>query len=311
MSKLFLIGNGFDLSHKLKTNYDDFRNFLKKKYLASEDFYAITNLATLGINEIAYIDDNEIANVIFNLIDVSTKEKLWKDFECSLGYLNFDEIFDHLQTGPIDDNDEKYNPYHDAHNREDISSNFISVIPRIEDFFSEWISSIRIRKNVKNDNFEKLIDKEQDYFITFNYTKTLEKLYYVRNICHIHGTIGGKLIFGHGNKEDMTDKFMGVYNGAEDNLSYFYECLRKDTDLALSENETFLNNLKTINFCSIYSFGFSFSDIDLIYIEYLCKNINTRNIVWYLHRYDEKNHNLIKEKIIKCGYDGIFDIFEI
>ena len=32
MSKLFIIGNGFDLAHSIPTSYNDFRAFLISKY---------------------------------------------------------------------------------------------------------------------------------------------------------------------------------------------------------------------------------------------------------------------------------------
>lgn len=32
MKKMFLIGNGFDLAHRIPSSYDDFHNFLKEEY---------------------------------------------------------------------------------------------------------------------------------------------------------------------------------------------------------------------------------------------------------------------------------------
>lgn len=32
MKNLFIIGNGFDLAHNLKTSYEDFHKYLKNKY---------------------------------------------------------------------------------------------------------------------------------------------------------------------------------------------------------------------------------------------------------------------------------------
>lgn len=36
MSNLFVIGNGFDISHKLKTSYENFHTYLKKEYSNAE-----------------------------------------------------------------------------------------------------------------------------------------------------------------------------------------------------------------------------------------------------------------------------------
>lgn len=33
MSKLFVIGNGFDLAHELRTSYEDFKKYIVDEYL--------------------------------------------------------------------------------------------------------------------------------------------------------------------------------------------------------------------------------------------------------------------------------------
>ncbi|MBO4594898.1 MAG: hypothetical protein J5697_04280 [Clostridia bacterium] len=53
--------------------------------------------------------------------------------------------------------------------------------------------------------------EENDLFLTFNYTKTLEKIYSINesSVCHIHGTVNQDIYFGHGDCDNPyeSDKF--------------------------------------------------------------------------------------------------------
>lgn len=60
---------------------------------------------------------------------------------------------------------------------------------------------------------------------------------------------------------------------------------------------------------SIYSYGFSFGEVDLIYIEEIFKHLNSENIIWYLHYYDKTKNEKYKEKNKKCGFLGSFSEF--
>lgn len=49
--------------------------------------------------------------------------------------------------------------------------------------------------------------EQEDKFLTFNYTCTLEIVYEIedRNICHIHGQQYEDIYFGDGNRDDKTE----------------------------------------------------------------------------------------------------------
>ena len=51
-------------------------------------------------------------------------------------------------------------------------------------------------------------------FFTFNYTKTLQELYGISKITHIHNRVGQKLILGHGNEKATYEQ--GVHMSSED-----------------------------------------------------------------------------------------------
>lgn len=90
-------------------------------------------------------------------------------------------------------------------------------------------------------DFSKLIDKEKDLFLIFNYTKILEKLYNSKNVCPIHGVQVGKIYFGHGDKTDHTEYYERNHIGSCDTLRDLDEQLRTKTEDALSDNQSFFN----------------------------------------------------------------------
>lgn len=65
-------------------------------------------------------------------------------------------------------------------------------------------------------------------------------------------------------------------------------------------NAAFFDKLKSIT--DVYSYGFSFSDVDMIYIDRISKTVDVQNVVWHFNTYDwDKNHHYI-DKIKAYGY---------
>jgi len=67
VNKLYIIGNGFDLHHGLKTRYCDFVSYLKKK-------------------------NKELYCHLVHYINVESENKLWSDFEDNLAKLDAERI---------------------------------------------------------------------------------------------------------------------------------------------------------------------------------------------------------------------------
>lgn len=160
-------------------------------------------------------------------------------------------------------------------------------------------------------DFINLLNAENDKFLTFNYTKTLEAVYKVKNVCHIHGEQGGKLLFGHGNDEDYYEDNMSSHVGSEDALQEIQNGLMKNTKEAINENRSFFDGLSQ-NIDKVYSYGFSFSKVDEVYIREICKKLSTSNVTWYLNDFDcEEQRNEYIEIIKSCGFMGDFGTYHI
>ncbi len=307
MTNLFIIGNGFDLDHGMQTSYSDFREFLLTKYNISEDIIsnAICEIPypTLYPNgEEKYIDQ-EVVKTIIQILD-ATEGYFWNDIETSLGNLDyaiFLDLYAHTQN--------KYG--HQYFVNEDCAKYLAQSLYFIGDFFQEWVLSIKIKENLDL-NFENIIDKEKDFFLTFNYTKTLEKLYKPQNICHIHGT-AEKIIFGHGNINNDTDYIQRYWFGAETFLNRLKRGLFKDTNQAYLDNINFFKTIEQIakkEQVNIYSYGFSFSNVDRLYIQKICEIVKNPNSIFYLYDYDNKEQRAKFTNIIEdCGFKGLISSF--
>ncbi|PTU87345.1 hypothetical protein BUZ62_04635 [Staphylococcus pasteuri] len=314
MNKLFIIGNGFDISHQLPTTYADFRDFLISEYdLTTFNFEEITGISPEPIElpdgGIDY-DEKDIVKFLICLIDKTdySTENNWSKLEEDLAYLDFEELFpdreDHL------DKDGDINYWHVANINEDTSANLIKPTIHIKKLFADWVQSIEVSDAKSKQDFKELINKSS-LFLSFNYTETLEKVYQIKNedICYIHGNQYEEIQFGHGDKIGRYDEHSQRNIGTENNLSTIDKLLLKDTEDILQNHIDFFNSLNNIE--EVYSYGFSYGDVDDIYIETIIKNLNTEKVTWYFNDYDKENHKFYKDKIISFDFKGDFDIFHI
>ncbi|WP_458124723.1 bacteriophage abortive infection AbiH family protein [Paenibacillus sp. Z3-2] len=305
MRSLFIIGNGFDLAHGIKTSYEDFRLYLKENYPNASFDGVVPEGIMMPDGGISYDGFDTVGFLIEVISNAEPDRNKWSDLETSIGFLDLDEYLDDW----FDDEDD--NDYHKVYRNQDVASNLVGAILEITDYFSEWIDTIEIDEFTPKKSFIELINAENDLFLTFNYTQTLESLYNAMNVCHIHGEQGGKLLFGHGNDEDYTDKYIDQYIGSEDYLQEMQKQLRKDTAGAIIQNQEFFNGIREA-VDKIYSYGFSFSEVDQVYIEEICSKNKTDNVTWLLNDFDDETKREEYKKIIKsCGFMGNFSTYHI
>lgn len=166
--KLYIIGNGFDLHHGLKTGYLDYKSYLEKNNPAL--LKAFCEFPFFSHPE----DDYE----------------LWTDLESSLtfDYHSFrDEYFSDLVENkyPNLTSDSDYT-WDEIATETDVKTSFI------HDFtgpvFYDWLKQVSF-DSIKPDTSLNLSANSK--YITFNYTATLESLYHItpENILHIHGKL--------------------------------------------------------------------------------------------------------------------------
>lgn len=296
MGKLFIIGNGFDIAHNMKTTYKDFRNWFNDKLVKfSNEELTFEDLVSPDIRGKNWSDDDVERKLILELLDEACnnieedpRDYEWNNLECNLANVDFSQWLN------IDDDNIRSIENKTNRNKDNILHNIVGSLMSIDDlkndYLKKWIDSIEIPKC--KIAISDIIDKET-YFLTFNYTNTLEEIYGdeidKNKINHIHIN-GDKYIFGTKfQKKDVQEN--------QKNINEWYmKNYEKPVYEIIESNKLFFNNLSKCN--CIYSFGFSYSDIDMPYIEEIIKSIDLNTITWNFNHYDFQNNlERYKEKI--------------
>ena len=233
MSKLFILGNGFDLASGLHTKYKDFREwFMKNHELDYDELDRIVEEESFTELEIpeSFIDhhgeviyDKEVLGKFFYTVvsSANVDDIEWNQFEKNLSRLPFYEFKDgctYWNEEPFSVENEEENDEEDdeedeefkwAYMAEQTGNNLADAfVEAVNHYFTKWIREVD--RKAMPDTVQRIVCdyRAESRFLTFNYTGLLEKFYRIpaAQICHIHGNAGtgDKIIVGHGEK--MNDK---------------------------------------------------------------------------------------------------------
>ncbi len=215
MNITIMIGNGFDVSFGIESSYSSFYKW-----------YCHQKSDIPHIDEFRKSINNEINS------DIPPEKRMWADFEVGLGKYtrNFtpDNVNKYLECHSdaiksirkyLVDQDESFVV-------SDFSENsFLSFVKSLCNFYDEVsdIDKIPINRILNNNSLE----NRNIAFVTFNYTKTLEKIiskipdaafsswqrngktysYTLnRNVIHVHGTTDNSLILGVNDETQIENK---------------------------------------------------------------------------------------------------------
>lgn len=302
---LYIIGNGFDKHHRMPTAFTEFYDWMQDNHY----FDALSQI-------------DEIYGV--------ASYEWWKDFENSLGEMDMCEFAlrqtreNYPDFGSDDFREaDRYRAEYQA------ELDITQMVKAMKSRFTEWINTMQAPDSTK-----KLpISKKDVYFITFNYTPTLETLYAVPHdqILHIHGSVfeKGEYIIGHGKsyeklqqelesqepspapdatpeeeQEFYESNYDPIYEDTKEAVLKNIADLRKPVDSLIERNRSTFDRLRQVERICIY--GLSFSDIDLKYIAELIRIHNAAsNIQWEISYFSEAD----KAKILKFMND--YNIAEV
>ena len=294
---LYIVGNGFDQHHNIQCSFLNFMEWIKK------------NDASLFI---------KITQVYNN----AWEHNWWRDFENSLAQLNINyyanmkgNLFDpeYIKEGSIEEKTEVAS--------RNVTEEFKSIKNSLRLDFQKWLSEAY--ENVQKDKKMQFPD-EDSIFLTFNYTKTLEDIYKIdaKHVYHIHGVIDEKdsMAFGHGlGLEDFNDilerqkprlgevriknfmtrsllitpkhKELATLKSLESIVS-----LRKDVDGCIEKNKSFFDKILDVQ--RIYVYGFSFSPIDMPYLEKIIRRTKP-GTHWVISWYSQEDKRQIMDFVIR------------
>ena len=212
MKELFIFGNGFDLAHRLETQYSDFRNYLNTHDSDTKWFLD-------SLEESYHVND-----------DTDSVQNWWRTFEYGLGdsfdfITEFEAQAECTFSSMMDDEGETMPDVEST--LEAYWKPFYEYIQNLNMWMLKWVSTIDLSSVAPK--YKRLINNKKFLFLTFNYTELLEDIYKIeeKNILHIHGSLSdGNVVIGHGNEGIITE-YEEKANAAERELLFNYKIMYK------------------------------------------------------------------------------------
>ena len=302
---LYIIGNGFDQHHGVRCGFEDFMKWVKE-------------------------NDKSLFTDLTQVYDDAEDNKWWKDFENSLAQLNVKyyankkgNLYDpeYIKDGSIEEKTE--------YASQKVIEEFDKIKESLRQDFQKWLSEA-YEKRPKEKKIQ--FPSEGSIFLTFNYTKTLEDIYEIdaKHIYHIHGIIDDKdsMVVGHGLGEDELNDMLKsqeprigeVWNKKLNRMTRLQivtpkhkelaalsslesiVSLKKDVEGCIEKNQQFFNEILDVE--RIYVYGFSFSSIDMPYLEKIIRRTKPETH-WVISWYSQEDKRRIMDFIIRHDIQNI------
>jgi hypothetical protein len=298
--KLYVIGNGFDMHHRLNTSYTSFGLYLKKHFSEVYD---------LLVEHYGFEDLNP-------LNEKSTIDSLWSDFETNLASLDTQTVMEAHSDSLVNLAAEGFRDRDWGAFQIEMGIILKKLTVELFKAFKEFILFVRFPEF---DQRKAVNLNKGALYLNFNYTDTLSLYYGIpdENILFIHEKAefeGGDLVLGHGvdpkkfeetpaepsevqsaeeyNRwvEYQSDQYDHSYElGKETIMRYFTETF-KSTASIIKYNTDFFEKLQNID--EVFILGHSLADVDLPYFEALVKSISLQAkwIATYHDDEDQQQH---------------------
>ena len=285
-TKLYVIGNGFDLWHGIPSSYAQFKEYVRRH-------------------------DRDLFDAVDRYLPA---DEDWSDLESALADVDVNSIIDDLgHFMPAYSADDWSDAgHHDFQYEVDQVVQHLSTELRAR--FGEWIRSLKIPTPGIATKRLNCIDANA-IFLTFNYTSTLEDLYAVpyTHVLHIHGEArlqDSELILGHAwnpaqrrslndrtDTEDIDTRLMDAYGVLDEYFSRTF----KPSEQLIRENQPFFDQLGAIQ--TVHVLGHSLSDVDLPYILALLKVPSVVAACWYIACRSGQERATKYDRLISLGVD--------
>lgn len=246
-SKLFVIGNGFDLQHGIPSRFSDFG-----RSVAATD----PDIVRL-IDEYLFVD-----------------EDFWNCFEARLATFDFDNVIDHAEQFLVSYGAEDWSDafHHDF--EYEIEQVVGGLSRRLHTRFAEWIRSLPIPE-AGAVPLVSCVDPAAR-FLSFNYTPTLQRLYGVPdcNVLHIHGRSSDpndEIVLGHGWERPPEDMLVCEVNEDTDTrvaggyrlIDEYFADTFKPTERLIERYRAQFDGLRDVS--EVIVLGHSLADVDAPY----------------------------------------------
>jgi Bacteriophage abortive infection AbiH len=263
-SILYIIGNGFDRHHGIRSDYKDFGEFLRQ--VDSETYDVVDTYFT--------VDDS-----------------FWWEFEARLADFDAEALLEDASIFmlPYGADEWSDSAHHDFQYETERAISAISVTMRSH--FSNWVRQLEIPRKADLSGTLLNLDPSAS-FLTFNYTPTLQNIYGVRpsQVLHIHGSAfdpTDKLVLGHGWQPRPEDTFNARANPERDDTRLlegyqiadnYFAATFKPTSEIIAEHRAFFESLSKVR--EVRIMGHSLASVDAPYIREVLNSIDQLLVRW-------------------------------
>ena len=292
---ILILGNGFDIAHKLPTKYSDFLNYCREKFNGGQSTENVwikhfLNKTLEGENWIDF--EKEIYNVITNLSKLTYfKNNVLK--ECCEGIvfgvqksykLNFDEYAEYFREPRYMLGVECYNvPV----------GNFIDFLySQLREFIKEFKIYLKEKIEPKSTTMNFNMPLQERKFLrvlSFNYTNTFEQLYDRKTG---YSSLRPRYIYVHGSINSSVDNelILGTQSFSNDNISAEFNVFKKHNQRhkygSIEAYQDLLNEIKDprrIDKTVFHVIGHSLEESDHNILRHLFKAKDNAEINIYYH----------------------------
>lgn len=274
MKNLYIIGNGFDKHHEIPSGYWDFHEWLIEK-------------------------DPELVEQIDDLYGYS--DDLWGNFEVELGNLDIPSVASEIYSeNPADEMSEHFERTY--HAGAIVAGDTVGEIyNKIREMFPEWVKSLPAADTCKKIK----IDKEDSFFITFNYTDTLLDVYGIPldDILFIHGRASDSatrfLVLGHGKSREEIQREAEAKFDEETHPAFIQtveaverqvNMMKKNTSRIIADNQSTWKAMKDVQ--HIYCYGLSMSPVDMPYLQKIVASIDAQHVIWHVNVFGNNDEQI-------------------
>ncbi|MBG9367011.1 AbiH family protein [Streptococcus sp. NLN64] len=329
--KLFIIGNGFDLAHGVKSDYLYFKKYVYEKAFGTskeltnltgkvdiadflnekdwEDLRVISDFDISSLPEEYEPDNQEWNQMCYQLLSQTMSDtRTWSDFEEDIVGLANPEVDFEL----VLDREGDVDGFKSESNIEGLGNSLLPLVAAINSLFVEWIEQTYQEWNecmgscVEKIKKKAIVSNQDSYYLTFNYTTILEDLYDIQqeNIYHIHGEIGDEIIFGHKGNDTEYDNPLDISYYTDELVLQLKKPVKEILDRSRT-NDFFekITEIEEIYFIGVGAIKTDIDDdypgVDDPYFEKIFELM--QNVDIYVDCYDEKQRSMIIKKLKKWG----------